>query len=741
MSTSPIGSFLRSLTTPEILFPNLTAAVLIAVMNITLATSMGALVFSGDLAEHLSSGVALMLVGTAVGGVLIAALSGFKAVVSAPRSGLAPVFATMAAAVAISVGDQPGNVVMPTVVAAILVATIVNGVALYFMGQAKLGSMVRYIPYPVMGGFFAGLGYLLAQGGLAVALGEAGDFGEPSTLITGDALAHMAPALAFAVLFYGVEQRIKHWILLPAFLAGGLILFYGILAALGMSVDQAAAANWLPNLDTESVSYLPVLSLTELGLVHWPAVLEQAGFILVMSLISMIILLLDVSGIEIILNRDLDPNRELKAAGLGNIGTGLLGGTLGIQAASDTAFTFKLGGDRFLMILVYALIIGGALLAGPAPIAVIPTWILGGLLIYLGADFLVSWLWTARKSLPLSDYLVVLAILAVVARFGILEGVGVGIVLSIILFVHSYSKLSVIKASMSGAEHASNIDRHPQERSFLDERGENIQIFGLQGFLFFGTASRLLESIRARMEDEDRPPVRYLVLDFKHVDAVDTSAANSFSKLIQLCDRGGETLVFTGCSADVEEKLRELGGGEDDPDQATRIFQKLDEGVAWCEEKVLLEFSTEIDTQELVPLLSELLQDQEAAEIVASKFETETYKSGHVLFNQGDPGDTIYFVLEGEVSVVMVLPDDKPIHLRTFRSGAILGEMSLYTGAPRSATAKIKEDGIFCRLDRKGFEELDQSHPHVAKFFHAYIVRLMAERLARANKEIVALSK
>ena len=120
MSTSPIGSFLRSLTTPEILFPNLTAAVLIAVMNITLATSMGALVFSGDLAEHLSSGVALMLVGTAVGGVLIAALSGFKAVVSAPRSGLAPVFATMAAAVAISVGDQPGNVVMPTVVAAIL---------------------------------------------------------------------------------------------------------------------------------------------------------------------------------------------------------------------------------------------------------------------------------------------------------------------------------------------------------------------------------------------------------------------------------------------------------------------------------------------------------------------------------------------------------------------------------------------------------------------------------------------
>lgn len=81
-------------------------------------------VFGG--AGPLSSGVTLMLVGTAVGGVLIAWGRGLKSVISAPRSGLAPVFATM--------------------VAAIFVATIVNGVALYFMGQAKLGSMVRYKP-------------------------------------------------------------------------------------------------------------------------------------------------------------------------------------------------------------------------------------------------------------------------------------------------------------------------------------------------------------------------------------------------------------------------------------------------------------------------------------------------------------------------------------------------------------------------------------------------------------------
>ncbi len=733
-------SFVTSLRSPAILFPNLTAAALMAVMNVTIAISIAALIFSGPLAVYLSSGIATLLVGTVVGAVLIAGGSGFKGVIAAPRSGLAPILATLAAAIAVTLSDQPGTVVMPTVITAILLATMLTGVFLYAMGRARLGSMVRYIPYPVMGGFFAGLGYLLVKGGLGVALGPVGDFSEPASLITSDALFHMAPALAFAALFYGAEQRIKHWSLLPAFLIGGMVLFYGVLAGTGVSLDQAASSYWLPDLDVEQASYLPVISFAQLSLVQWPAIFEQAGIILVISLISVIILLLDVSGIEIILDRDLNPNHELKVAGLGNLANGLAGGCLAIQTASDTAFAYKLGGDRFLMVMVYGLIVGGAILAGPAPITVIPTWILGGLLIYLGADFLVSWVWRTRKTLPLGDYLVVLAILVVVARYGILEGVGVGIVLSIILFVHSYSKLSVIKATMTGAEHASNIDRHPQERSYLDERGDCIQIFLLQGFLFFGTASRLLEAIRSRLDDAERAKIHYLILDFKHVDALDTSAANSFSKLLQVCKKEGVALIFSGCLPKVEEKLRGLGEMETFQDAARRIFSKLDEGVAWCEEELLRDFHADFDTQDLVPLLTQLLEDQQAAEIVASKFEIESLTPGHVLFHQGDPGDTLYFVLEGEVSVVLELPDGKPLHLRTFRSGAILGEMSLYTGVPRSATALVKEAGLFCRLDRNAFDDLGQQHPQAAKFFHSYIVRLMAERLARANKEIVALS-
>ena len=87
------------------------------------------------------------------------------------------------------------------------------------------------------------------------------------------------------------------------------------------------------------------------------------------------------------------------------------------------------------------------------------------------------------------------------------------------------------------------------------------------------------------------------------------------------------------------------------------------------------------------------------------------------------------------------LPNGQSLHLRTMRSGAVLGEMALYTGAPRSATAQVHDDSVLCRLDDAAFQELNLKHPREAGLLHSFIVRLMSERLARANREIMALSR
>ena len=736
-----ITTYISSRGKPEILLPNLTAAAILAIMSITTEISVAALVFSGPLAPFLPTGIGLFLVGTALGGLLVAVFSSYKAVMAGPRSGQAPIFVSLAAGVAIAMEGQSGEAVAVTAVVAILSASIFISIILFTIGWAKLGGMVRYIPYPVMGGFFAGLGYLLFKGGILVTLSSIASLDDPMSFLTMQSIVHLAPALLFAVLLYVLDQYVKHWLLMPCYLFATVVLFYAVLFITSTSVEMAAADFWLPAINATESSFFPVITFDQLSLVDWTAILAQSSTIMVMALMSIIMLLLDTSGVEIVIDRDMDPNHELKAAGYANVINGLCTGPIAIHTAADTAFSHKLGGNRFLMVLVFSLLVAAVLFVGPSPIAYVPTLMLGGLLMYIGIDFLMTWVWHTRNKLPLKDFAVVCGILLVVAVYGILEGVAVGIILAILLFVHSYSQLSVIKSSMSGAEHVSNVDRNQKQTRYLDQHGDELHIFVLQGFLFFGTASRLLEDIRKLLDDPKRSSIRYLVLDFNRVDAMDTSAANSFAKLLQVCRKGDVELVFTGCSQEIYDRLEGLIEGEKLSGKPLQVFNDLDEGVAWCGDKILESFDSDAEDNDPSQLLSQLLGNQNAASIISSSFEQVSIKGGETLFSQSDPGDALYLILQGSVSIVLDLPNGHKLHLRTMRTGAILGEMALYTGAVRSASALVNENSQFFKLDQESYKKMNDENPVEAGFFHTFIVRLMSERLGRANREILALSR
>ena len=523
------------------------------------------------------------------------------------------------------------------------------------------------------------------------------------------------------------------------YLAATVAAFYGALYLTGTSVEVASANSWMPNIGNSDEKFLPVLTYDQINLIDWTAVLGQSSTIMVMALMSIIILLLDTSGVEIIIDKDLDPNRELKAAGLANIVNGFGSGILCIQAAGGTAFTHKLGGTRFVMVLAYGAMVAGVIFVGPSPIAYVPTLMLGGLLMYVGIGFLMSWVWNARKKLPLKDFAVVCGILLVVAVYGLLEGVAVGIILAILLFVHSYSQLSVIKTSMTGSEHVSNIDRNQKDTKYLDQHGDEMHIFVLQGFLFFGTASRLLEDIRELLDNPERSAIRYLILDFHRVDAMDTSAAISFAKLLQVCTKSGIKLILTGCSPEIIGRLKNLP--HESKISKPEFFNGLDEGVAWSGDNILLDFAGNTENNNPTNLLYQLLGNKKASSVISSRFEKLSIPAGESLFRQGDPGDALYLILEGSISIVLDLPDGQILHLRTMRTGAILGEMALYTGAVRSASALVNEDCQLFRLDQNSYQILNKKNPIEAGYLHTFIVRLMSERLGRANREIMALSR
>ncbi len=410
-------------------FANILSGSLIALVNISVAVSVAALLFAQTDPRLMVPGIAIILVGTFVTGVGGALFSDYKAVICSPRNGLVPVFAVMVGSIYTSFGSEYSIGAEATIIAAIMLTTVITGLFLLLLGRLKLGNLVRYIPYPVTGGFFAGIGYIFVEGGITVAAGVEPSF---ASFSDGQFIQLITPAVILALCLIMGKMFKDNSLSVPGILLLALVLFYGILYLAGISHEQASESGLVPVIES-SGSLLPVFHLDYWDQVNWMAVFEQFGGILVVSLLCAMMLLLDVSGIELIARKDLSPDHELQVMGVTNIVNGLVGGFPGVHDVSDTALVDKIGGKDRLTGVVYSALVGASLLAGAGFMELVPTFILGGLLIYVGLEFLIDWVWKAREELPLSDYVVVLIILVVIIFSDILQGVTFGFVIAIIL--------------------------------------------------------------------------------------------------------------------------------------------------------------------------------------------------------------------------------------------------------------------------------------------------------------------
>jgi SulP family sulfate permease len=435
----------------------------------------------------------------------------------------------------------------------------------------------------------------------------------------------------------------------------------------------------------------------------------------------------------------LNPDHELEVMGYTNVVNGMLGGFPGVHDASDTALVDSLGGKDRLMGIVNSLLVAAAILAGTKFMEVVPTFLLGGLLIYVGLEFLIDWLWKARDELPLSDYVVVILILVVIIFSDILQGVTFGFFMAIILFVVNYSKLSVIKIETNGSDHASNVDRDLETRELLNKEGHRILIMVLQGFIFFGTADKLITAIRNRIMELKGSKFDFLVLDFHHVSQLDTSAIVTFSKLAQLSDRIAFHIVISSADEKSIKQLVKHGFFTFDDQPLERHYkEQLDTAVDWCEQRILsdLNLNDEEQNLKLHDVLGRIAFEETDVNLLSDFFVIESRKAGEYLLKEGDSGESLYFVGSGTVVVVLKVPRQAEQILRKYKAGAILGEMAIYTGANRTTSVRIESDACLYRLDKEKLEEMSRRFPASTAALNTYIVKVLSERLGRANRNL-----
>lgn len=710
------------------LLPEIISPAVLGILNVTYAISLAALIFSGNLSAHLVTGVGIMLVTTTTGALLVALGSSLPGVIASPKGNICAVIALMAFSISESVSPDQA---LPTIMAAIVVSTLLTGIFLLLLGHYKIGNFFRFVPYPVVAGYFAGAGFIMLTGSLPVMTGKI--YEDPTSwlqLLQPADAAHWIPGAGLAVLMLLAVRYFRHFGIFLGMIAAGTALFYLLLSYTGTSLKSARAAGFL----FEAVSGEGRLCLPSLSLffdINPHALLDQGGNIATIVFLGIISFLMATSAIEIGINREFRSNREFTVAGAACITSGLFGGSIAFHTAVDTVFSYSLGARKRAGGIFYTAICAGGILVGPDLISFLPRAVVGGILMYIGLDLMTTWVFESRKKMPVADYLLLILILLVIILFGFLEGIATGILVAAAVFVVNYSRTAVVKYSLSGSKISSRVRRAAVHREVLANHGGRIWILGLQGYLFFGTAEKLFLQIKHKL---DAGRTQYLIIDFRMVPDIDTSAVNSFIRIQQVAAARCIELLFSGLKNGLRSQFknaeRKNRSGSERQRFSAAYCPDLDHALEWCENRILAaEKAPDLQHFSMRQHLTALLASELAADRLMGYMKRIELAAEAILFLQGDSAEDMYFIENGEIKIVLESRDGENVRLVTMGPGTVVGEMGVYTKRPRSATASAATDCVLYSLSAEKFHRIQHIDPELASRFHQHIVCSLVDHL------------
>jgi len=485
-----------------------------------------------------------------VGGFLICLLSGSRFQIGGPAAAFTVVVATTV--------NHHG-------LDGLFLATIMAGVFLMLMGFLRLGSYIKFIPYPVTVGFISGIAAILFAGqihdllGLTLAAKEPPDF-VPKLQALGAAIATINPA-AVAVaagtvaVIVGLKRFLPNW---P-----------GILTA----VVLGGVAVWLLKLPVETIgtrfggipNSLPQPSLPPISLAKIQEVFPDAISFALLGAIESLLSAMVADGMT---GRRHRSNMELVGQGVGNIGAALFGGIPATGTVARTATNVRSGAKSPISGMLHAIFVLLCMVVAAPLASFIPLAGLAGVLA------VVSWNMAEKRDFATlictswGDAIVLLATFGLTVFVGLTMGILVGFSLGALLFIHRMSQTTAIE------EHVPVI---PEDVADTDARAPydpalatnpDFAVYRITGAFFFAAASTVgivLDGIDSRH--------KAFIIDFAAVPLIDSTAANAIGAVVRKARRRGVAVLISEASPSVQKML--LSHGVQPP--AAQFLRSLDE--------------------------------------------------------------------------------------------------------------------------------------------------------------------
>lgn len=692
------------------------------------------------------------ILGTALSGVIVGSI--LYAFLSRIPFGLAGPETVLTAVLFLFIGSMyrhmaetfAAELILPTILAGIAAAAFLTGLSLLVLGRFRLGEYVRYVPLQIIGGVIGGVGVFVLLGAFDwmgdLRLDWSNAYTLGLSLFTNfrlsESLYVMGPSVVFGlILFLAMYRSRSSFLLLLMILAGAAAGNGAGIWGTGEAVRGLTAP--IPFPDGQLLVHLAEVLDSQLlfSNIQWAVIKANGLYIGALVMLAVLTVMYRVTRLELIRGRESDLNREFSALGLTNMVAGLCGGMPVSLSYGRSAGNYASGGRGPLSSLVAGLVCGAGLLCADSLLPMIPRFVPEGLLIYAGLDLLRNWVFRTRSGFTSRSevWLLWLTFLATIC-LGLLEGLAFGVALALMITVARAARSGTVRNELSGSHHTSNVDRASAQRRTLKEFGDHIHIMRIQGFVFLGSMERLLKDIRARLEDGNRLPVEYLVLDFRLASGFASASSIGFVKLRRLAEDFGLDVIVTSAPLELEEHLQRIGYvGEEEG--LFKVFFNLDYALEWCENRVLEEEGMlEMKHQTLSDLLTPVFPEPRYIPALMKVLKREVVASGDAVFRQGDRSNSMFFVESGRLDVELELADGRILRLKKVGPGAVFGEMGIYTLSPRSATIRAAEKCVIYRMTLEKLDAIETRAPRLVTAINRFLVNLLSERLADSNARV-----